>query len=275
MMSSNLFLQQPWRYACEPFQMTPHVYYVGNRDVGSYLIDTGAGLVLIDQGYAETLYHLLESIRRLGFDPRDIRALLVSHAHVDHCGGTRLLKEYTGAPVWISREDMAMYQKDVRLVHLGNENWIDFQPDYFYDYDRPFCMGNLVLEVVHTPGHTPGTCSFFWTDQDAHGEKYRMGLYGGIGLNTQQEDFLRQYPDWPKSLLGDFIRSIRSCQNRTVDITLPSHPNHTAPALFDWPESRDISRFVNRQVWSNMLQKRLEMALALENSRREKESGSV
>ena len=55
----------------------------------SHLIDTGDGLILIDTAYPQTVYLLLESIRRLGFGPADIRYLLNCHAHYDHCGGTR------------------------------------------------------------------------------------------------------------------------------------------------------------------------------------------
>ena len=67
----------PWEFAVNPFRVAGSVYYVGNREVSSHLIDTGNRLILIDTGFPQTLHLLTESIRRLGFDPDDIaRGLL-------------------------------------------------------------------------------------------------------------------------------------------------------------------------------------------------------
>jgi metallo-beta-lactamase class B len=57
--------------------------------VANYIIDSGDGLILIDASVPHTVYLTFESIRKLGFNPKDIRLLLVSHAHYDHCGGVR------------------------------------------------------------------------------------------------------------------------------------------------------------------------------------------
>lgn len=267
-MSVNLFFGKPWQYACEPFRVSPHVYYVGNRDVGSYLVKTRKGLVLIDQGYAETVFYLLESIRKLGFDPADICALLVSHGHIDHCGGTQLIKQHIGAPVYMSREDYEMYQANVDYVRLDYENWIDYEPDVFYDYNVPLDFGDLKIEVMHTPGHTPGTCSFFMTDYDENGKTYRLGLYGGIGLNTQYPEFLAKYPAWPTTLLEDFIDSLLKCRDFAIDITLPSHPNHTVPGILEvLGDADDFSRFVNADLWPQMIDRRLKMAYEMKENR--------
>ena len=59
----------PWKVAIEPFRVAPRVYYVGNVWVGSFLVDTEEGLAIIDTTVMEDLYLLLESIRKLGFDP--------------------------------------------------------------------------------------------------------------------------------------------------------------------------------------------------------------
>ena len=56
-------MDAPWEYDVKPFQMTDNVRYVGTAQVGSHPIDTGDGLVLLDTGWPNTLYLLLESIR--------------------------------------------------------------------------------------------------------------------------------------------------------------------------------------------------------------------
>ena len=60
---------RPWKFAVAPFRVIGNVYYVGNSNVSSHLIDTGDGLILLDTAFPQTVYLLLESIRRLGFDP--------------------------------------------------------------------------------------------------------------------------------------------------------------------------------------------------------------
>lgn len=97
---------RPWTLAVEPFQVAPHTWYVaGQTWVGCYLIDTGAGLILIDTAIPESLYLLVDSIYKIGFNPRDIKRILISHAHFDHMGAAGAMKELTGAELYMSKED--------------------------------------------------------------------------------------------------------------------------------------------------------------------------
>lgn len=85
------FDETPWEVYQEPFRMAPHVYYVsGNDNWAVYLIDTGDGLILIDTSMSNVLYLLIDSIYKLGFNPRrKIKKILITHAHPDHDGGAR------------------------------------------------------------------------------------------------------------------------------------------------------------------------------------------
>ena len=67
------FYFKPLETQMEPYQVVPGVYYVGNKYVGSYLLDTDAGLILIDAALQETDYLLFESIRKVGYDPAKIK----------------------------------------------------------------------------------------------------------------------------------------------------------------------------------------------------------
>ena len=94
----ELLAYQPWSLAIEPFQVSPRTWYVaGQTWVGCYLIDTGDGLILIDTAIPESLYLLVYSIYQLGFSLKDIKKILLSHAHFDHTGAARAMKELTGA----------------------------------------------------------------------------------------------------------------------------------------------------------------------------------
>ena len=94
---------RPWEFRVEPFRIAGNVHYVGNSDVSSHLIDTGDGLILLDTAFPQTVYLLLESVRRLGFRPDDLRWIVHCHGHYDHFGGTRALGELTGGVLMIRR----------------------------------------------------------------------------------------------------------------------------------------------------------------------------
>ena len=95
--------RKPWETYLEPLRMAPGVWYVsGNNWVACYLIDTGDGLILIDTAIPESLYLLVDSIYRLGFKLTDIKKILLSHAHFDHCGAAGAMKKLTGAELYMS-----------------------------------------------------------------------------------------------------------------------------------------------------------------------------
>ena len=97
---------RPWELHCEPFKLAPHMYYIGNTWVGCFLIDTGDGLLLIDTAIFECTYDVLQNIYTLGYNPKDIKNILLTHCHVDHIGCVPQFKSISGANVWISKEDM-------------------------------------------------------------------------------------------------------------------------------------------------------------------------
>ena len=107
--------RSPWLYDTEPFHIADNLYYVGNTSVSSHLIDTGEGLLLLDTTYQQTGYMLLESIRKLGFDPADIRWILHSHGHIDHFGATRMLVEKYGCKTYMPEADIP-FLNDVQAL---------------------------------------------------------------------------------------------------------------------------------------------------------------
>jgi metallo-beta-lactamase class B len=82
--------------------MIGNIYYVGSRGLASYLITTAAGHILINSNLKTSVPLIRENIEKLGFRFRDVKILLISHAHFDHAGGSAEVKERTGArPRWI------------------------------------------------------------------------------------------------------------------------------------------------------------------------------
>lgn len=257
----------PWEVAVEPFRITPHVYYVsGNNWVGCYLMDSGDGLILLDTAMANTAYLLMESIRKLGYDPHDIRAILISHAHYDHCGAARLVQEYTGAKLWMSSIDLPYIHEKLRLLCSAGYPFSPFHVDEDYVEDSPICIGRFAIRTVATPGHTPGCTSFFFEDTDDKTQKtYRCAMHGGVGLNTLTDDFLTNSGE-PVDLRKDYRRSMQKIRGEPVDITIGSHPNQTN--MF-WRNQAFAARPYPQEdpaLWAQLVDERLGMLDELERN---------
>ena len=220
---------RPWEFCVEPFRIVGNLYYVGNRDVSSHLIDTGQGLILLDTAYPQTVYLLLESIRRLGFDPDDICCILHCHAHYDHFGGTRAITELTGAKTALGREDIEILEEKPELSwapEYGVPFYETFQVDRPLDDGDTISMGNATIECLSVPGHTPGSMAYLFEITD-NGTIHTVGIHGGPGLNTLTKEYLEKH-GLPLSRRTDYMRSVERLKERTVDVFIGAHPGQNA-----------------------------------------------
>ena len=81
----------------KPFHVIDNIYYVGMGDTSAWLIFTLQGFILIDGGLPESAPQIEANIKTLGFNIKDVKIILNSHAHFDHDGGLAKLKRDTGA----------------------------------------------------------------------------------------------------------------------------------------------------------------------------------
>lgn len=215
----------PWKYYTEPFKIIDGLYYVGNTEVSSYLIDTGDGLILHDTAFPQTGYLLLESIRRLRFDPADIKYIIHSHAHYDHMGGTKAITELTGAKTFLGRDDVPILKlrKDLTWANeYGVEFFESFDVDYELSDNDHIKLGEVDIKCVHIPGHTAGSFSYFFELRN-NNVTYRVGTHGGPGLNTLTSDYIRQYGLSLESR-KNYLSSMEKLANEKVDIFIGIHP---------------------------------------------------
>src|SRR5450755_3408530 len=92
----------------EPFpahKVVGNVYYVGSKDLATYLITTSEGHLLINSGFDRTVPLIQKSVESLGFKMTDVKILLASHAHSDHVAGLAELQKLTGSKVYVMRGD--------------------------------------------------------------------------------------------------------------------------------------------------------------------------
>jgi metallo-beta-lactamase class B len=193
--------------AKEPFQIFDNVYYVGPQSVSMYLIKTDKGLILIDSGYEYTAETELGNIRKLGFNPADIKYILITHGHSDHSAGVKKLKAATGAHVGMAAGDWDVYEKPATA-----HPYETIPPDLVYKEGDDVTLGNTTIHLHLTPANTTGCLSMEYTVYD-HGKPYEALTLGGTGFNFPAE--------WTKTYIEGMER-MRKLPN--VRVLLPDHP---------------------------------------------------
>ena len=155
--------------------------------VQAYLIETPQALFMVDCGMPGQVKNILPLLQRLG--RQDLKLIFITHAHADHTGSAAALKKMTGAQVaihrldaealrtgkmpargrsWLLRQLMAVM---TRVVHLQ-----PLQPDIVLEDGDSLEQYGLPGKVVHTPGHTPGSCCLVLDDGS--------GFVGDLVLTT-------------------------------------------------------------------------------------------
>ena len=142
----------------EPFKIFDNVAYVGLETVGAYLILTSDGMILLDSTYADTADHVVESIRRIGGDPKQLKYVIVTHGHNDHFAGAGRIKQVTGARIGMSAPDWTLVERAFGAAGPGGggNNGVPFTRDLVIADGQMLTLGDTTLKFHVLPGHTPG-----------------------------------------------------------------------------------------------------------------------
>ncbi len=213
----------PWKGYIPPFQLWGNLYFVGTYHASTHIIDTGEGLIMLDSGYQHSLYLVLQNMWELGLNPKDIKYIVHTHGHIDHCGATRALVEMTGAKTFLSEADKD-YMSGVVDLSWATELELDleaFEADVLVNDGDTITLGNTTLTAVATPGHTPGSMSYLFNVSDGN-RTLVAGIHGGAGLNTFSKAFLDKY-NLPYTYRDDYFKSMDKLKTLKVDIFLGNH----------------------------------------------------
>ncbi len=158
-----------WNEPIEPFRVHGNTWYVGTNGLSSILVETGEGLVLIDGALPQSAPQIEANVRKLGFDPLQIKYILLSHAHYDHAGGINALQRYTRAKVVVSEASAVVVrsgtlQEDDPQFAYGPDNttFPAAKVDSVLLDGETLEVGEVVFTAVHTPGHTAGSTTWTW-----------------------------------------------------------------------------------------------------------------
>src|SRR6266481_1771268 len=211
---------QNWSLSFEPRRIVGNIYYVGTNLISSFLIVTPAGNILLDTGPIQMLPQVTANIEKLGFRTRDLKLLLNSHAHFDHCGGFAEMKRRTDATVIASKLDGELMMRGGK----GDFYWGDelayepVTPDRIVSDGDRIELGGVSLTAHLTPGHTKG-CTSWSMRVHEDGKDYDVLFLCGLTASLYKLTNNDQYPN----IVEDERSTFEKLRGMRADIMLASH----------------------------------------------------
>ena len=206
----------------QPAKIFDNLYAIGNIGTVAYVIQTSAGLMMIDAlGANQVESDLLPGFAKLGLDPAQVKTILVAHGHADHFGGSAYFQQKYGSKVYVAAADWTVMETPPRGRGPGPGAPPPAAPpkrDGELRDGESVTLGNVSVRAVAVPGHTPGSMGFVIPVLD-RGERHVAALFGGSWLTP--------------GLLNDeamqtYIASVAHFRKATadagVDAWLQNHP---------------------------------------------------
>ncbi len=213
-----------WITPIEPLRISDHVWQIGSANITALLIKTDEGAVLIDGGMPQLAEPLLANMKRLGVAPHDLRFILHTHAHADHAGPLAAIKRATGATLVSNGESAALLARGgSHDIHFGDSiQYPPVQADRLLQDGETVQLGGIVFTVTFTPGHTPGSMSWTWTDTQA-GKPLRIAYADSLSAPGYK---LVGNPAYPH-LLEAYAQSAAKVRALPCDLLLTPHPDQS------------------------------------------------
>ncbi|PHR91325.1 MAG: subclass B3 metallo-beta-lactamase [Robiginitomaculum sp.] len=240
-----------WVEDMTPYKMIGNIHYVGTKGIASFLITSDKGHVLIDGGLPQNAQLIADNIKALGFDLRDVKILLNSHAHFDHSGGLAALKTKSGARLIASEGDRSALEGG---FYLGAEDILRYTAppvsvDQIIGDGETVQLGNITLTASITPGHTRGCTSWGMrvTEQNVSYDAlfFCSATVAGNRLNPPQYE----------GIVEDYRKTFQKTRDWRPDVFFSNHPS-----FFDMDAKRTAQlngntlAFIDRKGFPEMMQ---------------------
>lgn len=264
-LTRKYFLDQESRYV-HPFRIFGNVWYVGDSWVCVHLIDTGDGLLLLDGGNIGATAMLVNAIWEAGFNPADVRWMVLSHGHLDHIGGAVFFRKMFGTKLYLGEPDARNYREHPELSLVQDSGSLGhdvFEVDHEITDGETIRFGNTEIRFFLVPGHTDGVISAFFDVTD--GERtLRAGYYGGFGFNTLQKSYLDDIGDTGYEIRNTYLKSLEKVRNQHVDLFLGNHcVNNDTLGRAQRLRNGDKDAFIDDKAWGEYLDSKRDALIEL------------
>lgn len=220
------YVQNDWTEPFPAFRIAGNLYYVGSKGLASYLVATSEGHILINSNLEANVPMIRTSVESLGFKFSDIKILLISHGHWDHCAGSAAIKQLTGAKYMVMDGDVDVVESGGKSdFQYGNDPTALFPATkvdrVLHDGDK-VKLGDATLTARLTPGHTKGCTT--WTMAVHDGSKTRdVVIIGSPNVNPGYK--LVGNTVYPR-ITEDYEKTFRVLKSLPVDYFLGAHGSY-------------------------------------------------
>jgi metallo-beta-lactamase class B len=215
-----------WDQPFPPHRVVGNIYYVGTKGLASYLITTPEGSILINSSLESSVPLIRASVEKLGFRFQDVKILLISHAHFDHCAGSFMVKELTGAKYMVMQQDVAEVESggkgDFQYGKTPETLFKTVKVDRVLHDGDQVKLGDAVLTARLTPGHTKGCTTWTMKARDG-GKLYDVVIVGSPNVNAGYK--LVNNALYPQ-IADDYARMFRVLKSLPCDVFLGAHGNY-------------------------------------------------
>jgi metallo-beta-lactamase class B len=216
-----------WTTPVAPFRIADNLYYVGSKDLASYLIVTPQGDILINSSLTASPPLIEKSFAQLGFHLSDVKVLLISHAHFDHDAGSAEILRLTHAKYMVM-------DGDVPVVESGGAKDFAYPGDRYppakvdrilHDGDT-VRLGDAVLTAHKTPGHTRG-CTTWTMRANSGGKPRNVVIVGSWNVNSGFRLVARRgHPASYPGIAADYAHTFAVLKGLPCDIFLGAHGSY-------------------------------------------------
>jgi metallo-beta-lactamase class B len=227
-----------WTTPFPPYRVIGNVYYVGSRDLASFLITTPQGDILINSNLSTSPQQIEKSVEQLGFKFSDIKILLISHAHYDHAAGSARIKEMTHAKYMVMDGDVPVVEdggkSDFQYGKSADSQYPPAKVDRVLHDGDEVRLGGVVLVAHKTAGHTKG-CTTWTLKVKDNGKMYDVVIVGSPNVNPGYKLVNNQaYPQ----IAQDYEQTFRVLKALPCDVFLGAHGGYY-DMLAKYPRLKD------------------------------------
>lgn len=212
-----------WDEPAEPTKIVGPIYSVGTKGLSVFLIKTTEGLIIINTAMPGSGPMTETAIRKLGFDPKDIKLLLTGHAHIDHVGAHAYFQKISGAKVAVIREDKDLLESGGKIdFHYAKHKEFYYEPvkaDWAFNDGDIIKLGDVAITALLTPGHTKGSTTYVTNVVD-NGKVYTVVFPNGTSINPGYR--VAKDESYP-GISADYRRTLRTLETLKPDIWLDAH----------------------------------------------------
>lgn len=270
-----------WTRPHAPIRLYGNTFYVGTDGISALLVDTGAGLVLLDVGLPQSAPLVEANIGKLGFKLADVKYVLNSHAHSDHAGGIAALVRDSGATAVASPSgakalrDGHVVADDPQAAEAANATFPAAARVREIADGEALRLGDTTITAHFTPGHTPGSTT--WTWKSCENGKCLDMVYSDSLSSISSDGFHFLADATHADLSASFRRSIRTVANLPCDILVSTHPDASGAdeRLAKLAKQREPNPMIDAQACRNFAagyEKMLDERIAKEKAAQGKKS---